>query len=157
MDTAEQQVPVDVTEKEETNSVIDELKRRDTFKVYVSNVGNFMSQKEVIRLFTEHNVKGVKYSMELVDECRSVRKQKGKTFAFVTFDTIENRNEGIKVIETIQVEKHNLVCKDVLLSSSINNRPICRRSVHPSEKQTNKRVMVSRIRRQRKRRLSVSF
>ena len=63
METTEQQTVVDVNEREETqesNTVIDELKRRDLFKVYVSNVGNFMSQKEVIRLFTEHNVKGVK-------------------------------------------------------------------------------------------------
>lgn len=42
-----------------------------------------------------------------------MRKQKGRTFAFVTFNSMEDRNEGIKIMETIQVENRHLVCKDV--------------------------------------------
>lgn len=52
----------ETSQVQESNTVIDELKRRDSFKVYVSNLGNFMSQKEVIRLFSDHQIKGIKYS-----------------------------------------------------------------------------------------------
>ena len=68
MENVEQQSVLQVEETEnlqETNDVIDELKRRDLFKVYVSNVGNFMSQKEVAKLFEEHNIKGIKFALIL--------------------------------------------------------------------------------------------
>ena len=47
--------------------------------------------------------------------CRTVRKQRGKTFAFVTFDSIESRNQAIPIMETIQVDDRTLVCKDVII------------------------------------------
>ena len=37
-------------QQQETNSITDEMKRRDSLKVYVSNVGNYMSQKEVVKI-----------------------------------------------------------------------------------------------------------
>lgn len=44
---------------------------------------------------------------------RSVKKQRGKQFAFVTFHSIESRDLAREVIEQIEVEGKKLKCKDV--------------------------------------------
>ena len=48
-------------QQQETNSIIDEMKRRDSLKVYVSNVGNYMSQKEVVKILSDHQIQGIKF------------------------------------------------------------------------------------------------
>ena len=45
--------------------------------------------------------------------CRGVKKQRGKQFAFVTFNTIEERDTAWKLIEEIEVEGKLLKCKEV--------------------------------------------
>lgn len=47
-------------EQIELNTIKDEMKRRDSLKVYVSNVGNYMQQREVVKLLSEHHVPGIK-------------------------------------------------------------------------------------------------
>ena len=37
------------------------MHNRDQFKLYVSNLNNFMSQKEALKLFNDHNIPGIKY------------------------------------------------------------------------------------------------
>lgn len=44
---------------------------------------------------------------------RGVKKQRGKQFAFVTFNTIEERDTAWKLIEEIEVEGKLLKCKEV--------------------------------------------
>ena len=48
-------------QQQETNSITDEMKRRDSLKVYVSNVGNYMSQKEVVKILSDHQIQGIKF------------------------------------------------------------------------------------------------
>ena len=48
-------------QQHETNSITDEMKRRDSLKVYVSNVGNYMSQKEVVKILSDHQIQGIKF------------------------------------------------------------------------------------------------
>ena len=47
--------------QQEANSITDEMKRRDSLKVYVSNVGNYMSQKEVVKILSDHQIQGIKF------------------------------------------------------------------------------------------------
>lgn len=46
---------------------------------------------------------------------RSVKKQRGKQFAFVTFNSIEEREAARPLIECIEVEGKKLKCKDVCI------------------------------------------
>ena len=44
---------------------------------------------------------------------RSVKKQRGKTFAFIMFNSIEEREEAKSLLEAIEVGGKHLTCKDV--------------------------------------------
>lgn len=44
---------------------------------------------------------------------RSVKKQRGKTFGFVIFNSLEEREAGKALLETLKCDKKQLVCKDV--------------------------------------------
>ena len=90
-----------------------EMERRDQFKLYVSNLKNWMSQKEATQLFKEKNIPGVKLKRVIVVTSRSVKKQRGKQFAFVTFNSIEERETARPLIECIEVEGKKLKCKEV--------------------------------------------
>lgn len=46
-------------EGEET-SIAAAMHNRDQFKLYVSNLNNFMSQKEALKLFRDRNIPGIK-------------------------------------------------------------------------------------------------
>ena len=48
-------------QQQEANRITDEMKRRDSLKVYVSNVGNYMSQKEVVKILSDHQIQGIKF------------------------------------------------------------------------------------------------
>ena len=50
-------------QQQEGNTITDEMKRRDSLKVYVSNVGNYMSQKEVVKILSDHQIQGIKYNL----------------------------------------------------------------------------------------------
>lgn len=56
----EQEMSPKEEEQIELNTIKDEMKRRDSLKVYVSNVGNYMQQREVVKLLSEHHVPGIK-------------------------------------------------------------------------------------------------
>lgn len=56
----EQEMSLKEEEQIELNTIKDEMKRRDSLKVYVSNVGNYMQQREVVKLLSEHHVPGIK-------------------------------------------------------------------------------------------------
>lgn len=56
----EQEISPKEEEQIELNTIKDEMKRRDSLKVYVSNVGNYMQQREVVKLLSEHHVPGIK-------------------------------------------------------------------------------------------------
>ena len=49
---------------------------------------------------------------------RSVKKQRGKTFGFVMFNSLEEREMGKALLETLKCEEKQLVCKDVRASSA---------------------------------------
>ena len=51
---------INENQQQEANSITDEMKRRDSLKVYVSNVGNYMSQKEVVKILSDHQIQGIK-------------------------------------------------------------------------------------------------
>ena len=40
--------------------IVEEMARRDLYKLYVSNLGNFMSQKEATKFFSSHQIEGIK-------------------------------------------------------------------------------------------------
>ena len=90
-----------------------EMERRDQYKLYVTNLKNWMSQKEVSKLFTEKTIPGIKFVLVFWFTSRGVKKQRGKQFAFVTFNTIEERDTAWKLIEEIEVEGNKLKCKEV--------------------------------------------
>lgn len=46
----------------ETTDIPGVMRARDSFKVYVSNLNNFMSQKEALQLFKDRNISGIKCS-----------------------------------------------------------------------------------------------
>lgn len=52
---------INENQQQEANSITDEMKRRDSLKVYVSNVGNYMSQKEVVKILSDHQIQGIKF------------------------------------------------------------------------------------------------
>lgn len=41
-------------------SIAAAMHNRDQFKLYVSNLNNFMSQKEALKLFRDRNIPGIK-------------------------------------------------------------------------------------------------
>ena len=92
-----------------------EMERRDQYKLYVSNLKNWMSQKEATQLFKEKNIPGLKLGRVVLVTSRSVKKQRGKQFAFVTFNSIEEREAARPLIECIEVEGKKLKCKDVCI------------------------------------------
>ena len=49
---------------------------------------------------------------------RSVKKQRGKTFGFVIFNSLEEREAGKALLETLKCDKKQLVCKDVRIVSA---------------------------------------
>lgn len=108
---AENTEPKDEVVDEETISK--EMERRDQFKLYVSNLKNWMSQKEATQLFKEKSIPGVKLRRVFVVTTRSVKKQRGKQFAFVTFNSVEEREAARPLIECIEVEGKKLKCKEV--------------------------------------------
>lgn len=89
------------------------MERRDQYKLYVTNLKNWMSQKEATKLFTEKAIPGIKWASIWEMMRRGVKKQRGKQFAFVTFNTIEERDTAWKLIEEIEVEGKLLKCKEV--------------------------------------------
>ena len=92
-----------------------EMERRDQYKLYVSNLKNWMSQKEATQLFKEKSIPGLKLRRVVLVTSRSVKKQRGKQFAFVTFNSIEEREAARPLIECIEVEGKKLKCKDVCI------------------------------------------
>ena len=52
---------INENQQQEANRITDEMKRRDSLKVYVSNVGNYMSQKEVVKILSDHQIQGIKF------------------------------------------------------------------------------------------------
>lgn len=46
---------------------------------------------------------------------RSVKKQRGKTFGFVLFNSLKEREAGKSLLETLTCDGKHLVCKDVRL------------------------------------------
>ena len=104
-------VPVEADINPETISK--EMERRDQYKLYVTNLKNWMSQKEASKLFTEKAIPGIKFVFVFWFMSRGVKKQRGKQFAFVTFNTIEERDTAWKLIEEIEVEGKKLKCKEV--------------------------------------------
>ena len=42
-----------------------------------------------------------------------MKKQRGKTFGFVIFNSLEEREAGKALLETLKCDKKQLVCKDV--------------------------------------------
>lgn len=52
---------INENQQQEANSITDAMKRRDSLKVYVSNVGNYMSQKEVVKILSDHQIQGIKF------------------------------------------------------------------------------------------------
>ena len=55
------QEPVNVEENKEQQDSANQKEARDSFKLYVSNLNNFMSQKEALKLFRDRNISGIKY------------------------------------------------------------------------------------------------
>ena len=96
-----------------TETISKEMERRDQYKLYVTNLKTWMSQKEAQKLFKEKKVDGIKYGSNSRLMSRSVKKQRGKQFAFVTFHSIESRDLARDVIEQIEIEGKKLKCKDV--------------------------------------------
>lgn len=45
---------------------------------------------------------------------RSVKKQRGKTFGFVMFNSLEERETGKTLLETLTCDGKHLICKDVV-------------------------------------------
>lgn len=45
----------------EERAISEEMQKRDMNKVYVSNLGNYMTQKEFASYLSEHHVEGVKW------------------------------------------------------------------------------------------------
>ena len=48
-------------QKEEAKIIAEEMQKRDLSKVYVSNLSNYMTQKELAAFLNEHHVEGVKW------------------------------------------------------------------------------------------------
>ena len=48
-------------QKEEAKIIAEEMQKRDLSKVYVSNLSNYMTQKELAVFLNEHHVEGVKW------------------------------------------------------------------------------------------------
>lgn len=57
-----------------------------------------------------------------------MKKQRGKTFAFIVFNSIEERDAGKSAIEKMEVAGKRLTCKDVERRSSIERRRTCKRN-----------------------------
>ena len=93
-------------------SIAAAMHNRDQFKLYVSNLNNFMSQKEALKLFRDRNIPGIK----------SVKKQRGKTFAFIMFNSIEEREEAKSLLEAIEVGGKHLTCKDANAQKKRSNQ-----------------------------------
>lgn len=51
----------DSTNQKKTTDIPEVMRTRDCFKLYVSNLNNFMSQKEALKLFRDRNISGIKY------------------------------------------------------------------------------------------------
>ena len=51
----------DPANDKETTDIPEVMRARDSYKVYVSNLNNFMSQKEALQLFKDRNISGIKY------------------------------------------------------------------------------------------------
>ena len=51
----------DSTNQKKTTDIPEVMRTRDSFKLYVSNLNNFMSQKEALKLFRDRNISGIKY------------------------------------------------------------------------------------------------
>ena len=47
--------------EEEAKTIADVMQKRDLSKVYVSNLSNYMTQKELAAFLNEHHVEGVKW------------------------------------------------------------------------------------------------
>ena len=58
-----------------------------------------------------------------------MKKQRGKTFAFIMFNSIEEREEAKSLLETIQVGGKHLTCKDVGYGNTCCCRQMRKRSV----------------------------
>lgn len=50
-----------------TETINKEMERRDQYKLYVSNLKTWMSQKEAQKLFKERNIDGIKFTYEQDD------------------------------------------------------------------------------------------
>lgn len=50
-----------------TETINKEMERRDQYKLYVSNLKTWMSQKEAQKLFKEKNIDGIKFTYEQDD------------------------------------------------------------------------------------------
>ena len=50
----------DPVNDKETTDISGVMRARDSYKVYVSNLNNFMSQKEALQLFKDRNISGIK-------------------------------------------------------------------------------------------------
>ena len=48
-------------QEEEAKTIADVMQKRDLSKVYVSNLSNYMTQKELAAFLNEHHVEGVKW------------------------------------------------------------------------------------------------
>lgn len=51
----------DSANQKEATDIPEVMRTRDSFKLYVSNLNNFMSQKEALKLFRDRNISGIKY------------------------------------------------------------------------------------------------
>ena len=50
----------ELANEKETTDIPEVMRARDSFKLYVSNLNNFMSQKEALKLFKDRNISGIK-------------------------------------------------------------------------------------------------
>ena len=50
-----------------TETINKEMERRDQYKLYVTNLKTWMSQKEAQKLFKERNIDGIKFTYEQDD------------------------------------------------------------------------------------------
>lgn len=48
-------------QEEEAKTIAEVMQKRDLSKVYVSNLSNYMTQKELAAFLNEHHVEGVKW------------------------------------------------------------------------------------------------
>lgn len=51
----------ELANEKETTDIPEVMRARDSFKLYVSNLNNFMSQKEALKLFKDRNISGIKW------------------------------------------------------------------------------------------------